>query len=236
MGIDGQQEKIRGKRAEEVASWYFRLNGFLSIPGFIVHPDQRRRFPLTEADLLAVRFPYSSEKIGDRWMTDDPLVVGSDKKILFIIVETKAELCRINGAWSDSDRQNMQRAIRRLGFAEESMTDVIAEKMYKSFRWEDENYVLQFISVGKRPNEQLVTSRPHWLQITWDDISKFLFERFREFPEKLSDGSPPAHRQWPKFGRKYGEFFKNIRSEGDSLKAINNYIETGNLDGASREV
>jgi len=70
----------RGRRAEDVASWYFRLNGFLTIPGFVVHPDQRRRFPRTEADLLGVRFPFSREWISTRQMEDDPLLTRVDDK------------------------------------------------------------------------------------------------------------------------------------------------------------
>ena len=34
------RDRLIGTRAEEVASWYFRLNGFLSLPGFVVHLDQ----------------------------------------------------------------------------------------------------------------------------------------------------------------------------------------------------
>lgn len=48
------RERINTKseRAEEVANWFFRLNGFLSIPNFIVHPDTVSRHPRTEADYL----------------------------------------------------------------------------------------------------------------------------------------------------------------------------------------
>ena len=35
-----EMDRKIGQRAEEVASWYFRLNGFLSLPGFVVHLDQ----------------------------------------------------------------------------------------------------------------------------------------------------------------------------------------------------
>lgn len=70
--MDAEREaRAVGERAEQAASWYFRLNGFLSIPGYVVHPDQLRRFPRTEADLMAVRFPYSVEKINRVPMSDD---------------------------------------------------------------------------------------------------------------------------------------------------------------------
>ena len=58
-----EKDKERGDRAEEVAEWYLRLNGFFLIPGFIVHPDKRRNTPRTEADFLGIRLKYSSENI-----------------------------------------------------------------------------------------------------------------------------------------------------------------------------
>src|SRR2546421_2682459 len=58
-------------KSEQLAYWYLRLNGFLSIPNFVVHPDEGRR-QRTDVDLLAVRFPYRSENLR-RPMRDDSL-------------------------------------------------------------------------------------------------------------------------------------------------------------------
>jgi hypothetical protein len=67
MNHDQQRHRDRrGERAEDIASWYFRLNGFLSIPGFVIHPDECRRHPRTEADLMGGRFPHSTENIAGR--------------------------------------------------------------------------------------------------------------------------------------------------------------------------
>ena len=58
---------------EKVAYWYFRLNGFLQIENFVVHPE-RRGGQRTDADLLAVRFPHRAERLFDSpndIMTDD---------------------------------------------------------------------------------------------------------------------------------------------------------------------
>lgn len=49
---------------EKVAYWYFRLNGFLQIENFVVHPE-RRGGQRTDADLLAVRFPHRAERLFD---------------------------------------------------------------------------------------------------------------------------------------------------------------------------
>lgn len=49
---------------EKVAYWYLRLNGFLQIENFYIHPV-RRGSARTDADLLAVRFPYRAERLYD---------------------------------------------------------------------------------------------------------------------------------------------------------------------------
>ena len=58
---------------EKVAYWYFRLNGFLQIENFVVHPE-RRGGQRTDADLLAVRFRHRAERLfgsPNDIMTDD---------------------------------------------------------------------------------------------------------------------------------------------------------------------
>jgi hypothetical protein len=235
-----QLSNQRGRRAEDIASWYFRLNGFLTIPGFVVHPDQRRRFPRTEADLLGVRFPFSREWISTRQMEDDSLLTRIDetrRRIVFVLVEVKTDLYDINGPWSERRDENVQRVIRRLGFANESLVDGIAARVYESARWDDNDYVLQYVCVGARKNDGRQRQFPQLLQIDWSEMAHFLWRRFGSFPEKLPDGRP-VHTQWPDFGRKYGvwfvdEFANCRRDDRDrqglslSLSALSRYIETG---------
>jgi hypothetical protein len=203
----------RGQRAEEVANWYFRLNGFLSIPGFILHPDRVQRYPYTEADLIGVRFPQSAEILGGKRMDDDQVLLdiddGREDRIVFILVEVKAGLCNINGPWSDESRGNMQRVIRRLGFVPEAKIEAIAKQMYDILRWESksesEKFILQYIAVGSRRNDDLQKQFEKLIQVTYDDMADFFLNRFAEFPQKLPPGQAPIHKQWPDFGRYYGE-------------------------------
>jgi len=224
-----RRDVARGKRAEEVASWYFRLNGFLSIPGFVVHPDVVRRNPMTEADLIAVRFPYSQELIAGRVMVDDPRLtnLGSDSQVLFRLVEVKTDLCNINGPWSNERDGNMQRVIRRLGFARPDDVPPIATAMYQDLRWQDANHILQYITVGERVNDGRQRQYPKLVQITWPEIAGFLFERFSRFPEKLSADRRLIHEQWPAFGRRYGRVFRRMKSVEDSRQYLSQYIRDG---------
>ena len=65
---------------EKVAYWYFRLNGFLQIENFVVHPG-RRGSQRTDADLLAVRFPHRAE-----FLLDHPDPMRDDENTLRLFV------------------------------------------------------------------------------------------------------------------------------------------------------
>jgi hypothetical protein len=56
--------------ADKAAYWYFRLNGFLQIENFVVHPE-RRGSQRTDADLLGVRFRHRAEFAFDHHTPDD---------------------------------------------------------------------------------------------------------------------------------------------------------------------
>jgi hypothetical protein len=227
--LDGRIGNEVGRRAENVAQWYFRLNGFLLIPSFVLHPDNEEPYALTDVDILGVRFPHSRERIGDRDMEDDPLLLqlAHECQTLFVMVESKAnEGCKLNGAWKQPERGNMQRAIRRLGFATESSVDSIAKSMYHSLRWEDDRYVLQYVCIGRVSSPDYCRTYPDLVQLTWDNVADFLFSRFEKFPEKLPTGQT-VHQQWPRFGRGFGSRFRSMRSNDDARKTVKDYIETG---------
>lgn len=222
-----RRQRRRGERAEHVASWYFRLNGFLSIPGFVVHPDEQRRFPKTEADLVAVRFPNSEELIGGRRMVDDSLLtnLAPSDRTLFLLVEVKYDLCNINGPWSERSAGNMQRVIRRIGFAPADEIDEIADAMYSQLRWEGDTAVLQYVSVGKRANDGRQRTYPQLHQIVWDQIADFLFDRFQQIPEKLPSDGRTVHEQWPDFGRAFGRRFRRMAGYQDAREFVSKYID-----------
>ncbi len=248
------EQKIRdrqtGSRAEDVASWYFRLNGFLTLPGFVVHLDQDTaevgqdgvpRYQRTEADLIGVRFVESKEIIdsygGKRTMKDDSrltdLCAPSDtKQALFVLVEVKAGSCKMNGPWTNKRKKNMQRVIRRLGFAlSDNHVEKIAEDMYSKGRYEDDYYVLQYICIGSLKSLDIKDHYSHVVQIDWTEIGHFLIERFISFPEKTPDGQ--VHEQWPEFGKKFGKWISGKQKSGclDEITpaSISRFIKTGDL-------
>jgi hypothetical protein len=70
--------------AAKIAYWYFRLNGFLTIENFVVHPKVgEQQSQRTEADLCGVRFPNRREMD----MDDDKPFQRKSAKPLFVIAE-----------------------------------------------------------------------------------------------------------------------------------------------------
>jgi hypothetical protein len=241
--IDNEDHE-RGERAEDVAAWYFRLNGFFSIPGFVVHLDRSRayiaadgtpRYARTEADLMAVRFPHSREVVGERPTTDDTAsfsIAPLDRRPLFVLVEVKVGLCRMNGPWTNREAENMQRVLRRFGFTDrEEVIEAAAADLYSHGRWDGQNVAVQCICVGRTKSPELTAERRGLVQLDWDHVGRFLYSRFTGHPEKLPDGF--VHDQWPTFGRAFGEWFSHVgrsRNQAAAGRAVAQYVGLGQYD------
>jgi len=215
----------RGRRAEEVAQWYFRLNGFLQT-GFVLHDDQPHR-QVTEADVLAVRFPHSEESLRDIRVTDHQWIreVTPRQQTLFVIAEvTQGGPCKVNDPWRDPSSSAMEKAIRRLGFALPEKRAGIAKAMYDRLRWPGDNFVLQFLSIGDRTNDGLSTRYQDLVQLTWDGIAGFLWDRFHAFGQ--IKGWPP---QWPEFGRTFAQRVESgeVSSAQQAVDCVATYIQDG---------
>jgi len=89
---------------EAVGYWYFRLNGFLTIQNFVVHPDDAGN-QNTDADIIGVRFPYRAELLRNP-MQDDDVFTSVEDKPFVVFVETKKGQCNINTTLRDPAQQN----------------------------------------------------------------------------------------------------------------------------------
>ena len=242
----------RGSRAEEVAEWFFRLNGFFLIPGFIVHPDYRQPYPRTEADLLGIRLKESKEGFqrahqpsgqGNSYQPmkdhDQFVEAGKDGTVVkhqIAMVEVKAGMAAINGPWSDEHSGNMARALRRVGFGNKQETDSAADSMYKSLRYVGKDFIVQYYSVCDFRNDELSSRYPDLIQITFADIAEFLRDRFAKFPQKIPQNA--SCTMWKGFGYEFMRWFERA-SWGDKpspsadrcYSALKGYIDQGAVSG-----
>jgi hypothetical protein len=180
--------------SERVASWFFRLNGCLTIDNFILHPDFIN--PLggqrTDADILGVRFPHRSED-QTRPMPDHPKL-RCDRLLLFI-AEVKLDECRLNGPWTNRRRGNMQRVLSAVGVYSLPMVNIVAEALYSSYRFRDSHSEVRLYAVGDRA-ETMAAERPGVATLTWSEMFAFIHERFSVYRHVKAQ-----HEQWDETGR-----------------------------------
>lgn len=210
-----QSEKQKLKlNPEKLAYWYFRLNGFLTTVNFVVHPDQKGG-QRTDADILGVRFPHRSELLQNP-MPDEDIFTRIKTKPYIVIAEVKTGKCRLNGPWTEPERENMQRVLRAIGLFPTAQVGEVAQRVYDVGVWEDEAYFLSLACVGETKSRQVESKYPDVPQITWDDILGFVFDRFKDYKRQKSH-----HQQWPTVGKILFKLFKKDESEQLNIIYIN---------------
>jgi hypothetical protein len=178
-------------KAEDVAYWYFRLNGFLLLENFYVHPD-RGGGALTDADLLAVRFPHRAERVFDNptdvMEDDDQTLALTRDRIDVVIAEIKTGRCALNGPWTDPGRRNMQRVLAAIGVVPQARIGEAAAALYEHGYFEaDAALRVRLVAVGSRTDEDINTRYPRVSQVTWPDALRFIYRRLRRYRDQKSD-------------------------------------------------
>lgn len=192
--------------SEELAYWYLRLNGFLSIRNFVVHPDtgvnQR-----TDVDILGVRFPHRAELVGYRMVDDTPFTAVQDRPYL-VIAEVKRGECQLNGPWKNPTSGNMQRVLRALGALCDDQIEEAALSLYDKGTFANLGYYVSLFCFGERKNLDVRQSRPGVPQKLWrSHVLAFVFDRFKTFRNQKT-----AHPQWDDVGMRLFELASNARS------------------------
>jgi hypothetical protein len=182
--------------AEELAGWYFRLNGFLTIPNFIVHEDagigQR-----TEVDVFGVRYPHRSELRLDP-MEDHAVITDlTTTKPILIIAEVKGnKTCNLNGPWVEPERENMHRVLSAIGLIPPSIVAAAASTLYSKGFWENEQWYVTLMCIGLKRNREWAKKFPQMPQVLWPEILDFIYQRFKRYSVQKRSNS-----QWDHVGR-----------------------------------
>src|SRR5271157_382211 len=185
---------MKAMKTEHLAAWYFRLNGFFTITNFVLHPTRRgpRR---TDADIMGVRFPYRSE-FPDAPGGDEPEFTRIPERPYFVIAEVKRTLCHLNGPWTDETKQNIHAVLRDLGPFPPDRIGEAAESLYEQGVFEHSPFHCSLFCVGDVVNPDVTSRYPRVPQRTWEQILKFLFERFRTYRDRKAD-----HDSWDNVGK-----------------------------------
>jgi hypothetical protein len=211
---------------EKVAYWFFRLNGCLTIVNFVVHPDIGRS-QRTEVDILAVRFPYRCELITSGKPMKDHEVFKSSDLIDIVIAEVKTSYCDINGPWTNRPDENMHRVLYAIGAFKKDDVPKVAESLYNEGYYHDDNFRVRIIAIGSRKNSNLEKDLPKVVQITWDEILGFIYDRFNEYRD------PKAHHpQWDWIGKFLYKTSTSLRNKDEFIKFMKTLMGIKNRDSA----
>jgi len=223
--IDQELPQI-GKRAEILVSWYLRFNGYFPIQNFILHDAGKKKQPggqLTDTDILAVRLPFTVEKIQRKMKNDDIIVTPhilldvKEGVLDFIIVEvTSKDECKFN--WFDNNgksikAENISYVLRRFGWWQDKKIKKISETLSSKYYFSEKIKIddseltsqIRFLCIGRNKKPDFALK-----QITFIEVLTYLKSLFscygcRDDNKKiLSD-----HKQWDPLIR---EIYKRLHS------------------------
>jgi hypothetical protein len=229
---------------EKVAYWYFRLNGFLQIENFVVHEvaGGQRGNQRTDADLLGVRFRHRREFLIDRPqdpMEDDPRLLLSPDLDDVVIVEVKAnQQCALNGPWTNPTDRNMHRVLAAIGLAPQDAIDEVAERIYRDGCLIFRGTRIRLVAIGDRQNSELGETYYGVVQLSWDDVLGFIYERFQRYRNQKRN----VH-QWDDSGRLLKRFAEETRPRDNpsafvnhARKAMQRWLDRPNTAPASHRL
>lgn len=180
--------------SEALGYWFLRLNGFLTIPNFVVHPDTGNQQG-TDVDVLGVRFPYRCEN-RERPMRDSNYFHSHRDKAYVALAEIKTGVCRLNGPWTEPSRENMQRVLSALGMLAPHEIDFAAQEIYGAGFFENQLYYISMVCFGSQPRIEISEQYPCVPQILWPEVKQFIWDRFRRYRNQKS-----GHVQWDEVGK-----------------------------------
>lgn len=177
---------------EKVAYWYFRLNGFLQIENFVIHPG-RRGGQRTDADLLGVRFPHRAEFLFDHPghpMRDDVAGLSlSEQTIDVVIAEVKTnQPCTLNGPWTREDQENVHRVLAAIGCVPTNLIAGAAADLYRAgIHVSDSGFRIRLAAIGRERSAVLAADYSKVTQLIWADLLAFIWDRFRSYRQQKTD-------------------------------------------------
>lgn len=196
-------------KTEQLAHWYLRLNGFLTIPNFILHPnhpDSQR----TDADVIGLRFPHRVELRSAS--IDDTPFASLDRPYL-VLAEVKTTYVKLNKAWIEAKRQNINDILKAIGLFPSQGIDAVAAALYSSGVY-DGDIRCSLLFIGDQIDPILLprfSAVPH---LTWNQVLLFIHNRFTAFgPIKRQND------QWDDTGLALWELVQHHHQKSDFVIA-----------------
>ena len=201
-----------GDRARIVAAWYLRFNGYFTVESFILQDAgqlMQTGGQLTDADIIAVRFPHTREII--KGQTKDIVVRRharldvQDGVTDFIIAEVSSLECKFNWIEPDCTEQTIKRdfleyTLNRIGFWNQDRLTHVRKKLSleKSFHDAEAKERVRLLSIGVTSDEKLPAGI---LPIRFSEIFEYMQKDLFSCYDLEKDGEAikkvvSDHKQW----------------------------------------
>lgn len=194
----------RSQRFETFVTWYLRLNGYFTAPGFVVHAgDDPNRISgglvgsYTEVDTLAVRLPHSREESGTAFPIDERLVDGARGRFDIVFAEVKSGKSNSpNKTWRPGGRvSNIEYMLKFLGWhPDDARIREVATHLQNSYVFEDDDLRLRYIIFSGKADR--TWSGKGVKYITFDDCIRFISEERGQCWAKSGIGRRSMHDRW----------------------------------------
>jgi hypothetical protein len=191
-------------RFERFIASYLRLNGYFTIPNFIVHAaDDPKRISTgqvgnyTETDIIGVRMPYSREITGKLHIANDRLLTdGATGRIDVVVAEVKSGTDnKPNRVWRGAQRNEAITYLSRfIGLHKESDLSQVAESLATKFRYEDKRCRFRYIVFAPVANEHYKKLGVSY--ITLREAISFIVEVRGNCWINKNIGVASVHHQW----------------------------------------
>ena len=207
---------------EDVAYWFFRLNGCLTTTNFIPHkPDGSGAY--TDGDVIAVRFPHRAEldESAQGALEDHDLFQkrAQENRIQFFLVEVKFgdTLPKLNATWLKGQTV-LKEFLKSFGLFPSNQIDEVTSQLFDEWRYLDDQFDARIIIVSKHrisPTQHMPL--PPNQQITWqEDVLPFIYKRFNSYWQLKRH-----HPQWDQVGHSlYSLATTESKSKNDFVEAM----------------
>jgi hypothetical protein len=200
-------------KAEDLAYWFFRLNGFLLLNNFVIHAE-RKGTTGTDVDILGVRFPYRAELFEDP-MADYAEFKRITKRPYVAIVEVKRGMCDLNGPWTDPDKFIFNRLLHAVGIVPFEEINNVSDHLLSDGCSINIHCYVSLVCLGEFENKKISSKYPLVRQILWVDVKTFIYERFKNYQKQKS-----WHQTWDINGQNLWDYFKECRTKEDFISGV----------------
>jgi hypothetical protein len=195
-------------KSNDLAIWYLRLNGFLTVCNFVLHPE-RRGSQLTEADIVGVRFPHRAEFDNDTDADDQRFAMRIGKSY-FIIAESTNGMCKLNDPWTGVDAFHY--VLRAFGPVSKELAPKVAARMAETGVYSDERIDCGLLCFGITENPCLRQRYPNVDQVQWREVIRFFHRRFSAYDLRKRD-----HEQWDLVGNTLWDLWNQSQKKEDQF-------------------